>query len=251
MYKRNLSLSIILIFFSLWVWATPNPVKSAFNIQDVEQLIVSHTDFKVSETTTKLRASLRYLQKKQNQYKNAEDFAEYLYHFVHRKYLKEYKNYTTFAETVVDGAYDCLTGSAVYSLFLSELNIDHSIVETNYHIYLLVYPGTGKEILLESTDPLHGFVTDQDEIEELKKTYAAKNVESRDVQVRFDMDIEHQLEGKELIGLLFYNQSIKYVNQGQFNKARYYANQALKYYNGNRITNLIEWLDTSYISASI
>jgi hypothetical protein len=246
MKLAGLTVGILIICCSVSTGASPYPVKSDFNLQDMEQLIVSTEDVKSSEALDRLHSSLTYLHKKKQQYNNQENFAEYLYFYVHKKYLKKYKKYTSFAETVDNGTYDCLTGTALYSLFLSELDIGHSIVETNYHIYILINPGSGKEILLESTDPHYGFVTDQKKIARLKKEYVAENDQKREVLVQFNIDINHRLKDKEIIGLLFYNQSIRNINLGLYDRARDCASQAIKYYSGERVTNLITWLNLNY-----
>lgn len=233
------------------ITSTEIPDNPVFSLTDIEKVLIPFSDDRPDEVINRLANSIDILSKKQLQYKNSRHFVEFVYNYVHRKYLKEYKTYSTLGETVSSGTYDCLTGTALYTLFFTELNIEHAIVETNHHIYILVYPGTEKEILLESTDPLHGFVIEPDEIELLKSQYAAGNNDGRKVQVKLDLQLNNYLEGQEIIGLLFYNQSIKYINQGWFDQARIYAEMALSYYAGNRITNLINWLNERQNPASI
>jgi len=85
---------------------------------------------------------------------------------------------------VNSGIHNCLTGTALYTLFFTELNVDHAIVETNHHIYMLLYPGTAKEILLGSINPLHGFAIDPYEINLLKPQQA--NANNTDCTVKFN-----------------------------------------------------------------
>ena len=83
------------------------------------------------------------------------------------------------------------------------------------------------EILLGSTDPSHGFAIDPYEINLLKPQQANANNTDRSVLVKLDLQLNNYLEGREIIGLLFYNQSIKNINQRQFDQARIFADMAL------------------------
>lgn len=78
--------------------------------------------------------------------------------------FKEYEAYASLDETFDNGSYNCLTGIILFSLILHHYTIDHQVIETNYHIFILAETSEG-QILLEATHPLNGFVTSAKDIE--------------------------------------------------------------------------------------
>ncbi|GEM_PF-5989232 len=194
------------------------------------------------EAMEKLEGVLALLARKQPQYKRPQDFVAYLYYYTHRKLLKKYSAYPSLSETLAQGSYDCLTATTIYAILLTELNIPHVVVETNYHIYLLVYPGSENEILLEPTDPRYGFVTDRQQIARQKQTYRQANSELQAGQVDLHLNIERQLTGRELRGLLYYNQSVRALNGGNYQRAAALAEEAGKYYTDSRVTKLLDYI---------
>ena len=162
-----------------------------------------------------------------------------IYSFVQRKQLKKYEKYVSFNQTLEKGKYDCLTGTALYSLILNELGIKHQILEFEFHV--LIYGKVGNQsFLLESTDPYEGFVTDAEMI-----------------SVRLNQNINQRGEGnvslqkitnpigislQELIGLHLFNMAIVQYSKGDIEKANDFAIQAEKYYPSVRIENLKQLL---------
>ena len=185
---------------------------------------------------------LERLVKRQLKYKNEQAFAKYTFYYVHNKLLKNYTEYASLNQTLESGAYDCVTATAMYALFFSELKVPYTVVETNYHLYMLIFPGTDHEVLLETTDPIAGFVTNKSEVAERRKVYLEGNSEVRTNQVDLKWDVEHNLRGSELIGLLLFNQSVKHYNLGNKDKALELANEALTYYSSSRIQTYVQFL---------
>ena len=221
-------------------------------VTDVQNLLINYRNLNDNNLAlNKLQLVLDNLTKKQRLYKNEKYFVERLYYYTHRKLLKKYNQYASLSTTLVSGEYDCLTATAIYSILLNELSIPHAVVETNYHIYILVYPDTQAEILLETTDPNYGFITSTSTIEQLKSKYRTTNGEQAIGQADLEINIERRLEGKEIIGLLYYNQSVKELNQGNLQVAEELANLALKFYPAIRVSTLVEFIDTSYRSVSL
>lgn len=79
-----------------------------------------------------------------------------LYKNIHEKYFTKYELVTLFNDIYKNGAFNCLTGSAMYSLYLNDLNIPYVVKETPYHVYLLAYPNT-LNLKIETTDPVTGY----------------------------------------------------------------------------------------------
>lgn len=245
----------IFILIVLFTFANSNvrsEVIPKVGVADLADVLLKQSGIKDNtEALEKFNLVLNNLSKKQKQYKQDKDFIEYLYYFTHRKLFKSYEQYPSLAETLSIGEYDCLTATAVYSILLTELSVSHTVVETNYHIYLLVYPDTDKEILLEATDPSSGFITDRGQIEKHKLVYRQDNNELKADQVDLNFDIERRLEGQELVGLLYYNLSVKELNLGNWQKANDLAVHANQFYPNIRVRNLINFIDSSMRSASL
>jgi len=124
------------------------------------------------------------LAKQKTKYIREVQFVEHAFYYIHKKLLKNYEQYASISETIATGKYDCVTASTVYSVFLMELNISFSVIETNYYMYILVYPNTENEILLETADPLNGFNSDKQNIEQfnLGDKSAAKQLAKETIQ---------------------------------------------------------------------
>ena len=221
-------------------------------VTDAEALLASQVSLSAkTEAIAKLESLLSALIKKQQQYKSEEAFVEYLYYFTHRKLLKKYDQYASLSETLSSGKYDCLTATAVYSILLTELSIEHEVVETNYHVYILINPKTEKEILLESTDPNNGLITNINDIQDIKNKYRTSNSELALGQINLNINVERTLKNKELIGLLYYNQSVREINKGNWIIANEFAKSANDFYPNIRVSRLISFIDTSFRSVSL
>ena len=247
----GLFLGLFICLFTITAQAG-EPDTPKVGVADVQNLLINYSNLNNNNLASdKLQSILNSLTKKQEQYKRENDFVEYIYYFTHRKILKKYDQYASLSATLISGEYDCLTATTIYSILLTELSIPHTIVETNYHIYILIYPDSDGEILLEATSPNNGLIANVDAIKQLKAEYKSANNEQEVGQIKMNLNIERRLEGKELIGLLYYNQSVKELNLGNLQKAEKLANMARKYYPNVRITSLIEFIDTASRSASI
>ncbi|MEN8250237.1 MAG: hypothetical protein ABFS32_14990 [Bacteroidota bacterium] len=251
MYRGGVLMCSLLIVLAISIAKADDRGAPNVNVNDVELILANQPVSVNTLALEKLNHSLSVLNKKHGLYKSEKDFVEYMYYFTHRKILKKYDQYASLSETLTTGSYDCLTATAVYSIFFKELGISHAIVETNYHIYILVYPDSSSEILIETTNSAFGFIDNPAEIEMLKENYRRANNELKEGQVDMDINIEHRLEGKQLIGLLYYNQSVKELNLGNWQKAEELASQALTYYPIMRIEKLLKYIDASFESASM
>lgn len=242
-----------IIFFSIAsIFTVQARELSGIGIEELSDILVEQTGVADNQLAlSKIKTVLSTLTKKQKQYKREHDFIEYLYYFTHRKLFKNYSQYPSLSETLTSGAYDCLTASAIYSILLNELGVPHSVVETNYHIYILVYPDSDEEIILETTDPIYGFVDSKQAIADKKQTYIDANNVLNPGQVDMNLSIARRLQGKELVGLLYYNQSIKELNNGAWQKAASLAAKADKYYPNLRVDKLLNYINTSFRAASL
>lgn len=197
--------------------------------------------FLATTGTTQAGAAFhRYLDKlqlKKSKIASESDFLRYAFNKTQQTYLKRYTPHASFATVFENGDYNCLTGTVLYSLILSHFNIPHQVIETNYHIFILAQPAAG-EILIEATDPLHGFVTNREEIEQRIIMYKTTRpvVVLQDMNYyEFTFDMYSAVTAEELTGLLYYNLAIEAYNKQRLQAAVVYLNEAIARYASPRI----------------
>jgi len=141
-----------------------------------------------------------------------------LFHKVHSSMLKRYQAYADFRTLFTEGTYDCLTATTLFSHLLTNLKYDFKVIETNYHIFILVETSRG-QVMLETTDRLGGFVTDSHVIASRTSDYRKNNlaVEKNDrFSYQYTFSLYQEVSAEKLSGLLLYNQSVKAYNQGDW-----------------------------------
>lgn len=137
---------------------------------------------------------------------------------VHATFLRRYEAYTDFHTLFADGTYDCLTATALFSYLLTELKYDFTVVETNYHIFILVETGRGR-VMLETTDRLGGFETDEERIAnrtgEYRKSIPIATRTNQPIY-QYTFSLYQSVLPEKLTGLLIYNQAVKAYNRGDW-----------------------------------
>lgn len=186
----------------------------------------------------KVDATFLEFKKKQSKYKSQQDFLEYVFYKVHKKYLKKYEAYQNFNSLFSQGIYGCLTGTALYAVLLDKLDFEYEIIETNYHIYLVVATDQGK-VLMESTDAFTGFVSGPEQIDQ-RINSSLENQNSEDDDQLFELNIFNAVSLNELIGLQYYNQAVNAYNSKKIEESLYQLNEAAKYYSSHRIVDFLK-----------
>lgn len=172
-----------------------------------------------------------------------EYFLKWMYGLVHRKLLKRYSDFVTFSETLNNGKYDCLTGTAIFAMLLEASSINYEIMEFGHHLAIMVETNKGNPVLIESTDPIYGLVTDGVRIEQQIKEYhtTVQNVPSPNgIEVQLiNPQMENRISLSELAGLHWFNFAAKHFNEGNFKKAHQLNSRAMVLYpESERIENL-------------
>lgn len=218
----------------------------AFSSNDPLQIISSSQpevdQTKFNEIQVDLNDLLEKLQKKQKTYHNQEDFLEWAFYYVHRKKLGWYDTYVSFGDLFLNKKYDCLTGTILYSYLLEKLGYQFSIHELDYHIFILVHLDN-KNILLEATDPIEGFINDKELIRERLDQFIADGNRSIDIkgigEAEKDMQgtilVKEMVDLEKLAGLQYFNLAVKAYNQSDFSIAFSHILKAEKLYPCQRI----------------
>jgi hypothetical protein len=173
-----------------------------------------------------------------NQHPGSSDIAllKKVFHQTQKVFLRQYELYPDFSEIFNSGRYDCLTATALFSVVLGELNFKFSIIETNYHIFLLVKTSKG-DVLLETTDRFNGFVKNEKEIRQRIGTYRRGVTAGSDQNIyQYHCDLYREVEATRLPGLLYYNQAVKAYNEGRLERCGELLAKAKAIYDTPRIT---------------
>ena len=175
-----------------------------------------------------------------------------LFYRFHRTYLKRFDNYQSFGRLILDGKYNCLTGTILYAIALKHLGFDYAIYETAFHTYLVVTLGDGKRVLFESTDPAGGLVTSEPQIRQLEQKYRSLEIAPRDLnrliiaQASYTNYYEKQINLRQLAGLHYYNLGISYLHRGKLQRTLEKLKWAVLFYpKSKRIHNLKQIITNS------
>lgn len=189
-----------------------------------------------SASSEKVLAFVRKMEEKYPETDKNRDFVATLFNKTHQKFLRHYEEYAGFGETLDRGTYNCLTGTALYALLLDHFEIPYQIIETNYHIFLMAQTSQG-DVLLETTDPANGFVTDPKEIESriaLHRQNSLQKPGSSKSYYRYSIDVFREINLDQMGGLLYYNQAIVAYNRHDLQASIEQLDKAVTYYPSSR-----------------
>lgn len=167
-------------------------------------------------------------------------FLRSVFRETHRTFLKKYEAYSSLKQLVQKGQYDCLTATMLYSRILETLGFNFRIVETNYHIFMLVKVD-GKEVLLETTNRISGIVTDKASINAKVSTYrlnAPAGNEELGKKFEFGFHLLKEVKNNELVGLLYFNQAVKEFNKHNWSLCLQLLINSSKIYHSPRIREI-------------
>ncbi|CAN5155716.1 hypothetical protein BH09BAC3_BH09BAC3_16940 [soil metagenome] len=161
------------------------------------------------------------------------------FHRMHTNFLKKYEPYADFNQVFETGTYDCLTATALLSQLLERLNFRYEIIETNYHIFLIVQTSHG-EVLLETTDRWGGFVTDKDAIAKRIGDYRSNLLASNDSDKKYQYSFKlyQAISPEKLTGLLYFNQAVKAFNKHEWINCASLLETSYKLYESPRCVEL-------------
>jgi hypothetical protein len=185
---------------------------------------------------------------------NTIKFCKLLFNRTRQEFFRRYTQYATFSETLNKGKYNCLTGTALYALLLHHFDIDYTIIETNYHIFLLANTDDG-QVLFEATDPIDGFVTDAKQISQRIEIYKRNTPQGLPEDGKryytFMTELYQPVTLRELQGLLHYNVSTEAYNNQNFSSAINHLDEALDLYNSPRIGEFTTVLMRAIVQSKI
>lgn len=193
------------------------------------------------------------LKSKRASFRDDKAFVHHIFQKTHQKFLRNFTQYATFRELFYGGNYNCLTGTAIYALMLDHFQVEYRIIETNYHIFVLVDTEKGK-VLLEATDPVKGFIDDSQEIEKRIQDYKRNDIQEAGIDkkyYRYTFELYSEVKLEQLLGLLHYNIAIAKYNDQEFQAAIAHLDQALELYDSPRIEEFSRIITLSVVESSL
>lgn len=184
-----------------------------------------------------------------------EWFLEEVFYKAHQYVLKEYRKHSTFNETMVTGDYDCVSGSALYGLLMQRYGFKYEVIETDFHVFVLVHSSDGKTYVLESTEPQSGFIKDKQAVDDYIASFQpSKSKGTRKGHAELaGLRTDDQDDGREiyssitltqLAGLHNYNDAIHHFNEGKRGLALKQLIKARAMYASERIEGLYSYLSS-------
>jgi len=221
----------------LWLLVLLIPVIGWSQSADRFQLLLqSAPSQQPALATSKMNQFISALELKRSKLKSDESFLRYA--FRENTFLKDYKAYSQFPEIFNSGQYDCLSATSFFSLVLDAFDFEYKIIETNYHIFLVV-EADHKQLLLESTDKTNGFVSNDRLIRERINGYRENRMpaeaNSDKYYYRYDLDLYEQVMPYQLTGLLYFNQAVEAFNNNELSDCATKLKKAIRIYNSPRI----------------
>ncbi len=203
-----------------------------------EKLINSAPTAQPEQATSQMNQFISNLQAKRSRLKSDEAFLQYMFRESHKSFFHNYKAYSQFPEIFSSGNYDCLSATSFISVVLDEFGFEYKIIETNYHIFLMV-EANQRQILLESTDGMNGFVRDKGVIQERLKRYHENKLymssSAGKYYYQYDLDLYQEVMPQQLIGLLYFNQAVSAFNENNLSGSTQLLKKAIRIYNSPRI----------------
>lgn len=222
-----------------------------------------HAEGNTSPVQPVLSMAEKLAQKKES-FKRTNDFLAYLFNSTHQRFLRHFDEHAGFGQLLTNRTYNCLTATALYALLLDYFDFDYKIIETNYHIFLVIQTDHG-QVLFETTDPANGFVSDAEEITNRIVQYREHRIQpevSNKTHYRYKVDLYREVNLDEMRGLLHFNLSINAYNQRNIQSAVEHFEQSLKWYHSPRMeeysrimllsvveSNLSEQVKKSYLQS--
>jgi hypothetical protein len=206
---------------------------------------VKISDEEAGKHLNQLEKHIQKFQKKMDRQGPTEYLLGSIFFKTHDRFLKQYKDVVSYDELIAEGSYNCISGTAIYVTILSSLNIPYSIYETEDHVFLMVKVDN-KRYLMESTDPINGFISDEKIIANHMAGFTG-NLSSDDLlQVgsgdsgynRFGLRKTHGLA--VLASLQYYNDAVLLYNEGKLSDAYRLAIQGHSLFASERLVKFMD-----------
>jgi hypothetical protein len=228
---------------------------SDLQLKDVHNDLV---EFAMADGNANIRSEkvlkfIHTLFEKKDHFSSDTDFLQHVFQQTHQRVLKHYQVNTSFDAMLKNGSYNCLTATAFYAILLDQFGYDFNIVETNYHIFILANVD-GQQVLLESTDPLNGFIRNADDIANRINEYKSGGVtasSSKKIYYQYQEAVFNTISKGQLRGLIHYNLSVDAYNEKDLQKSTEHFVSAYTLYPSSRLEEFSQILQLTIVKSKL
>lgn len=188
-----------------------------------------------------LHKHIEKLRKRLGDKESSAYFLKTLFYKTHKRFLKNYEDVVSYDRLILKGEYNCISGTALFAVIFRSLDIPFSIYESDDHVFLMVYSGK-RRYLIESTDPLNGFIADNSVISAHVKNVAngpsdllLNNVGSSNGLAEGSPGVKELTGLTSLAGLQYYNEAVILYRKGQLSEAYSLALRGYQFYPSGRL----------------
>ncbi len=176
-------------------------------------------------------------------YRNDVDKLHSLFRKTHSRFLHNYVQYTGI-EGLAKGQYDCLTATSLFADILTRAGYKYNIIETNYHIFIVVNSTDG-DVILETTDRFGGFISDKTKMNKAVAEYQANKLQdATTAHQKYSFSLYQSINADQLAGLLYFNQAVNAFNDEKWEECSEKLSAAKLTTNSPRIGELAALLQS-------
>jgi hypothetical protein len=198
--RRNI-LVPILLFLAVAAFAQQTVIEKVWTTSS-SSTGLSLIDSRINQLVTKLG---------NHHYRNEVRKLNALFNKTHNRFLHTYTQYTGIEE-LANGRYDCLTATSLFADILTRAGYKYNIIETNYHIFIMVNTDDG-DVILETTNRFSGFISDKEQIAKTVGEYQKNILKSATAShYQYSFSLYKTVDVDQLAGLLYFNQAVKAFN---------------------------------------
>ncbi|RPA67508.1 hypothetical protein EF405_13975 [Cyclobacteriaceae bacterium YHN15] len=233
---------IFLFLITLVPYSSP-----AFSENGDEKILFSSQEF-ISywdSTSPKFNKLKNKLEKDFQRFDKSEKFLKMIFYRSQLHLLYDYDQYASIEELIESGKFDCVSGSLLMASFLDFFGFEYKIIETSFHVFLLVQLDN-QQVILESTDSFNGFISEEEEITQYLDKFKSEAInntlylhpDQKVINSLLKPSVYRTIDLQKLKGLEHFNKAIHYNNQNDLKKALEEAKKAEIFYESDRISTL-------------
>ena len=239
----------VLAFCGIWipafVFAQGGGSTSAEQNLDYYFALYSQADGKLAPSIDPLKELLLRLDQKRPTFNSRKAFLHHVFVKTNNTFLKKYSSDASFNEQMTTGLYNCLSATALYQLILAYYGFEADLIETNYHIFLIVRT-EGGPVLIETTAGNEGFIDNPLEMQRRIDTYREQKpqkVVTSAKQYDYSTNYLDSVSTVAVLGLMHYNHAVRAFNTQKFGNAISHLHHALLLHRSPKMVEFLHLLE--------
>ena len=115
------------------------------------------SNVEIEKNRNKVQKTIKFSRQKEKKEKHERKRIKRIYNTIHNTFLEKYNIEAHFSDIFINGNYNCVSATALYSYVFESLEIPYKIKETPTHVYLVVYPKSYKIYIEIERQTPHSF----------------------------------------------------------------------------------------------